>query len=44
MVTPLNNAIEFLREFGFFNVVLPFLLVFTVVFGILEKTRLFGTE
>lgn len=42
--TPLNNAIEFLRGFGFFNVVLPFLLVFTIVFGILEKTRIFGTE
>ena len=42
--TPLNNAIEFLRAFGFFNVILPFLLVFAFVFGILEKTRLFGTE
>lgn len=44
MPTPLNNAVEFLRNFGFFNVVLPFLLVFTIVFGILEKTKLFGTE
>ena len=44
MPTPLNNAVEFLRDFGFFNVVLPFLLVFTIVFGILEKTKLFGTE
>ena len=44
MPTALNNAIEFLRDFGFFNVVLPFMLVFTIVFGILEKTKLFGTE
>jgi len=43
MVTPLGTAIEFLRDFGLFDVVLPFLLVFTIVFAILEKTRLLGT-
>src|SRR3989344_2170696 len=42
MVTPLENAVEFLRDFGFFNVVLPFILTFALVFGILEKTRIFG--
>ncbi len=42
--TPLNNAVEFLRSFGFFNVVLPFLLVFAIVFGVLEKSKLFGIE
>lgn len=40
----LRNALDFLGEFGIFDVVLPFLLVFAVVFGILEKTRLFGEE
>ena len=40
----LYNSIQFLQNFGFFDVILPFLLVFTVVFGILEKTRIFGTE
>lgn len=44
MTTPLGNAITFLKDFGFFDVVLPFLLVFTLVFAILEKTRLFGIE
>ena len=44
MVTPLGNAIQFLNDFGFFDVVLPFLLVFTIVFGILEKTKIFGVE
>ena len=44
MTTPLGNAIQFLQDFGFFNVVLPFLLVFTIVFGILEKTKIFGLE
>lgn len=42
--TVLGGAIEFLQDFGFFDVILPFLLVFTIVFGILEKTRIFGTE
>ena len=41
--TPLANAIEFLQDFGFFEVVLPFVLVFTVVFAVLEKTKIFGT-
>ncbi|MEK6904428.1 MAG: hypothetical protein AABW87_02425 [Nanoarchaeota archaeon] len=40
----LGSAIEFLRGFGFFDVVLPFLLVFTIVFGILEKTKILGVE
>ena len=43
MVTPLGKAIEFFREFGLFDVVLPFLLTFTIVFAILEKTRILGT-
>jgi len=42
--TPLDNAVQFLRDFGFFNVVLPFLLVFAIVFGVLEKSKLFGVE
>lgn len=44
MASPLANALEFLKDFGFFDVVLPFLLIFTIVFGILEKTKVFGTE
>ncbi|MDP2908831.1 MAG: hypothetical protein Q8N77_03415, partial [Nanoarchaeota archaeon] len=42
--SPLAGAIEFLNEFGFYDVVLPFLLVFTLVFAILEKTKIFGVE
>lgn len=44
MATALGSAIDFLVDFGFFDVILPFLLVFTIVFGILEKTRIFGVE
>ena len=44
MPTALGSAIGFLQDFGFFDVILPFLLVFTIVFGILEKTKIFGVE
>ena len=44
MVSPLESAINFFKEFGLFSVVLPFLLVFTIVFAILEKTKVLGTE
>lgn len=44
MATALGSIVDFLVSFGFFDVILPFLLVFTVVFGILEKTRIFGEE
>jgi len=39
-----RNAIEFFKDLGIYDVVLPFLLVFTIVFAILEKARIFGTE
>lgn len=32
-----------MADLGVYDVVLPFLLVFTIVFAILEKTRIFGT-
>ena len=43
-MSTLSNALGFLKDFGFFDVILPFLLVFAVIFGILEKTKIFGTE
>ncbi len=44
MVSQLKTTLDFIDKFGFFDVILPFLLVFTVIFGILEKTKIFGTE
>ncbi len=44
VVNPLENAIELLQSFGFFTVVLPFLLVYALVLGLLEKTKLFGSD
>ncbi len=44
MAAPLVNAITFFKDFGLFDVVLPFLLVFSIMFAILEKTRILGEE
>lgn len=44
MTSPLQNAITFFKDFGLFDVVIPFLLVFALIFAILEKTRILGTE
>lgn len=44
MVTPFRGIIEFFADIGLYDVVLPFLLVFTIVFAILEKTKVLGVE
>ncbi|MFH2028105.1 MAG: hypothetical protein ABIJ08_03130 [Nanoarchaeota archaeon] len=44
MVSAFRGVIEFFGEIGLYDVVLPFLLVFTIVFAIFEKTRILGTE
>ena len=40
----LRGVIDFFDKLGIYDVLLPFLLVFTIVFAILEKTKVFGTE
>lgn len=40
----LGRVIGFLDALGIYDVVLPFLLVFTLVYAILERTRVLGTE
>jgi len=42
--TPFREVISFFDQIGLFDVVLPFLLVFTIVFAIFEKTKVLGTE
>lgn len=44
MVSTFRNVLDFFNELGIYDVVLPFLLVFTMIFAILEKTKIFGTE
>lgn len=43
-VSAFRGALEFMQRLGIFDTVLPFLLVFTLVFAFLEKTKIFGTE
>ena len=42
IVNPLRNAIDIIESFGFFNVILPFILVYALVYGVLIKTDLFN--
>jgi len=42
--SPFSTGIQFLDRLGVYEVLLPFLLIFTLVFAILEKTRIFGVE
>lgn len=46
MVEPsgFRGVIDFLGKLGVYDVILPFLLIFTIVFAILEKTKILGTE
>ncbi len=39
-----RGMIGFLNKIGVYDVILPFLLVFTIIFAILEKTKIFGVE
>ncbi len=39
-----RGTIGFFEKLGVYDVVLPFLLVFTLVYAMLEKTRIFGSD
>ena len=39
-----RGVISLLDKIGVYDIILPFLLVFTIVFAILEKTKALGTE
>lgn len=39
-----RGVLVFFNDLGIYDVILPFLLVFSIVFAIFEKTRIFGTE
>src|SRR3989338_529339 len=42
MASSFREALGFLADIGVYDVVLPFVLVFVIVFAIFEKTRVFG--
>lgn len=43
-VTAFRGILEFFEKIGVYDVVLPFLLVFAILFAILEKTKVLGIE
>jgi hypothetical protein len=44
MVSTFRNVLEFLDTLGVYDVLLPFILVFAIMFAILEKSKVLGTE
>ena len=44
MVSQFREVLAFFDTLGIYDVILPFLLVFTIVYALLEKTKVFGTE
>ncbi|MEM3374285.1 MAG: hypothetical protein QXE31_03620 [Candidatus Woesearchaeota archaeon] len=42
--SPFRTGIAFLDRLGVYEVLLPFLLIFTLVYAILEKSKVFGVE
>jgi len=44
MVSAFGNAIDFLAKIGLYDVILPFLLTFTIIYAILDKTRVLGMD
>ena len=42
--TVLGGVVDFFTRLGVFDIVLPFLLVFTMMFAVLERTKVLGTE
>ncbi len=42
--TPIGGVLEVLQSVGFFRYILPFLLTFTVVYGVLKNIEVFGGD
>ena len=42
--TVFGGVIEFLDRLGVYDIILPFLLIFTITFAILDRTRVFGED
>lgn len=43
-VSTFRGVLEFFDKIGIYDVVLPFLLIFSITFAIFEKTKVLGTE
>jgi hypothetical protein len=42
--SPFATGIQFLDRLGVYEILLPFLLIFTLIYAVLEKSKIFGTE
>ncbi len=43
-VSAFRDVLEFFDRLGVYDVILPFILVFTIVYAIFERTKILGTE
>jgi hypothetical protein len=44
MSNAVEQGIHFLNEFGLFDVILPFILFFTICYGLLQRIKIFGND
>ena len=44
MATSIQDVLQLWANLGFFDYVLPFLLIFAIVFGVLSATKVFGAQ
>lgn len=44
MATDLREAIRFMEQYGIYDVIIPFILVFTIIFATLQKIQIFGKQ
>ena len=44
MATDLHELIFIWQDYGFFDIILPFLLIFTLTYAVLQKTRILGQK
>ncbi|MBR9677855.1 MAG: hypothetical protein GOU97_00975 [Nanoarchaeota archaeon] len=42
--TPFTGGIQILQDLGFFDVVVPFILVFAIIYGVLAKSKILGEK
>ena len=40
----MSGVLEFLETIGLFDILLPFVMIYVMVFALLERTKIFGTE
>jgi len=44
MTSAMSGVLEFLGDIGIFDILLPFLMIYVMIFALLERTMIFGQE